>query len=425
MTSISAETRSTQRDVATHSIETRTSWIVAGVSLGLLGISFGSPWITSVGLKQIAAEMGGSRSVPALAASLAWFGTAAGGLVMGPVAQRFGIRWTVIFGALMITIGLLISALGAPWQLYLGHGVFIGLLGNAGLNAPLYVYASRWFDRRRGSAMAIIGSGGYLAGFVWPTIFERSLTWFGWRWTMVGFAVLTSVVIVPVAAIMLKPPPEMPHAGTAGFRARATSVLGWPPNVVYGLLCLAAFMCCVTMSMPQAHLVALCSDLGISPTVGAAMLSLLLGSGLICRQIWGWISDRVGGLVCALASSAMQAAAMVGFLLTQDVYGLFAVSAAFGIGFSALVPAYVLAIRDHFPLSEAHWRVPGILLLTGTGMATGGWLGGYLYDIFGYYGPAFAAGVGFNLGNLALLALLVFRQHSHPATPTAPVVVAA
>ena len=62
-----------------------------------------------------------------------------------------------------------ISSLGAPWQLYVGHGLFMGLLGNAGLNAPLFVYVSRWFDRRRGSALALISSGGYLAGFVWPT----------------------------------------------------------------------------------------------------------------------------------------------------------------------------------------------------------------------------------------------------------------
>ena len=44
----------------------------------------------------------------------------------------------------------------------------MGLIGIAGINAPLYVYVSRWFDRRRGSALALISSGGYLAGFVWP-----------------------------------------------------------------------------------------------------------------------------------------------------------------------------------------------------------------------------------------------------------------
>jgi hypothetical protein len=54
----------------------------------------------------------------------------------------------------MICVGLTISSFGAPWQLYVGHGLFIGFLGNGGLNAPLYVYVSRWFDRRRGSALA-------------------------------------------------------------------------------------------------------------------------------------------------------------------------------------------------------------------------------------------------------------------------------
>jgi MFS family permease len=77
-----------------------------------------------------------------------------------------------------------ISSLGAPWQLYLGHGLFIGFLGNGGINAPLYVYVSRWFDRRRGSALALISSGAYLAGAVWPPIFERVIAVLGWRQTM-------------------------------------------------------------------------------------------------------------------------------------------------------------------------------------------------------------------------------------------------
>ena len=134
---------------------------------------------------------------------------------MGRLANSYGIRWTVIIGSVMIAVGLLISSLGAPWQLYLGHGLFMGLLGNAGLNAPLFVYVSRWFDRRRGSALALISSGGYLAGFVWPTIFERSIAYFGWRWTMIGFAVLQLAVIVPLAIIFLRPPPEMPARGGA------------------------------------------------------------------------------------------------------------------------------------------------------------------------------------------------------------------
>ncbi len=402
----------------TKSIETRTSWVVATISLFLLGMSFGGPWIVAVGLKTIAADMGGLRTVPALGGSLAWLGTAAGGILMGWIADRYGIRWTVMFGATMICVGLFISTLGEPWQLWLGHGLFIGLLGNAGLNAPLYVYVSRWFDRRRGSALALISSGGYLAGFVWPTIFERSIATVGWRWTMIGYGLLQLAVILPLAMVFLRPPPDLPLAarGSVADAARP-EVLGWNANVVFALLAFASFLCCVTMSMPQAHLVALCTDLGMSATVGAAMLSVLLGVGLLSRQIWGWISDRIGGLTTALLSSGLQGAAMTGFLFTQDETGLFTVSAAFGIGFAALIPAYVLTIRELYPASEAHWRVPTLLFLSGSGMAVGPWLAGYLYDMHGYYAPAFAVGVAFNLANLALLAMLVVRQHMVRTAP--------
>src|SRR4030095_12815674 len=175
--------------------------------------------------------------------------------------------------------------------------LFMGLLGNAGLNAPLYVYVSRWFDRRRGSALALLSSGGYIAGFVWPTIFERAIAHFGWRWTMIAYAALEIAVILPVAAVYLSKAPEA--AAPASVAATADgkpTVLGWPPNVVFGLIAVASFLCCVTMSIPQGHLVAHCTDLGISATVGGAMLSVLLGAGFISRQAWGLLSDRIGGL---------------------------------------------------------------------------------------------------------------------------------
>jgi MFS family permease len=384
---------------------------VAGVSVTLLSLSFGSLWINAVGLKSIAADLGGSRSAPSLANSLAWFGSSVGGLAMGRLAERYGIRWTVLFGGVSVCIGLFISTLGQPWHLYVGHGIFMGLLGNSGLNAPLYVYVSRWFDRRRGSALALISSGGYLAGSVWPPIFERAIALFGWQATMIGYGLFAIALIVPLALLFLREPPEVlvVTAGGAG-EAAAPKVFGWPPNVVFAMLAIAAFLCCVTMSMPQAHLVAFCSDLGITPTHGAVMLSVLLGVGFMSRQVWGAISDRIGGLLTLLISSVLQAAGMAGFLLTQDEVGLFAVAGAFGVGFSALIPAYVLAIREYFPAREASWRVPTLLLLSGSGMATGTWLAGSIYDHYGYYAPAFAAGVGFNLLNLAAIGTLVLRR---------------
>jgi MFS family permease len=100
---------------------------------------------------------------------------------------------------------------------------------------------------------------------------------------------------------------------------------------------------------------------------------------------------------------------MIAFLLTQNETGLFTVAAAFGLGFSGIIPAYVLALRELFPAAQASWRIPTFLLFSGLGMALGGWLAGVLYDHFGYYAPAFAAGIGANILNLLVVGILVTR----------------
>jgi MFS family permease len=173
------------------------------------------------------------------------------------------------------------------------------------------------------------------------------------------------------------------------------------------MLAAASFLCCIPMSIPAAHLIAYCGDIGLTAAKGAAMVSVLLVTAFFSRQLWGWLSDRIGGLKTLLVGSAAQATAMTGFLLTQDEAGLFAVAAVFGLGFSGLVPAYVLTIRQLFPAREAGWRIPALLLTAMTGMATGSWIAGVIYDYAGYYAPAFATGIGANLLHLCIAATLV------------------
>ncbi len=394
-----------------QSIDSRESWIVASVALVILTVSFGAPWIIIVALKLIAAETGGMRSVPALASSLAWVGLGAGGIAMGAVAERIGVRWTVAFGAVMIWAGLALSTGGENWQLYVGQGLLMGFLGIGGMNAPFYVYVSRWFDRRRGSALALISSGAYMAGAIWPPVFERTIFHVGWRQTMLIYSLAEVALVLPLALSFLRKPPDLALPGNPFAAVRGPArVLGWPPNLVFFLLALAAVFCCMPMAMPQAHLPALCSDLGIPASHGAAMLSVLLGAAFVSRQLWGWISDRFGGLNTVLTGSGFQIVTTIAFVFTQDEFGLFTVAAASGLGFAGIVPAYILAIREHFPAADAYWRIPTLLLCSGSGMAAGAWVAGELYDHFGFYAPAFAAGVAANAVNFLIVAILVLRQ---------------
>src|SRR5262249_55496787 len=161
-------------------------------------------------------------------------------------------------------------------------------------------------------------------------IFDWAIGAYGWRQTMFVFALCQLLVIVPIAIIVLQRPPEVVAPPVAANGGAKPKVLGWPPNLVFAMLALAAFCCCIPMSMPQAHLVALCSDLGIKASHGAVMLSMLLGTAFLARQMWGFISDRIGGLSTLLIGSIWQFLSIAGLIFTQDEIGLFTVTAIFG-----------------------------------------------------------------------------------------------
>jgi MFS family permease len=203
------------------SIDTGASWLVASTAVGIASVSFGAPYIVVVALKPIAADLGSARSGPALAFAMAQFGSAFGGIMMGWATERIGIRPVVIGGALMIALGLALSSFGGKTTLWVAHGVCIGFLGNACINAPLYVYVSRWFDRRRGSAMALFSSGVYLAGAIWPPIFARAIAALGWRHTMLVYAAFEIAAIVPATLLAFRAPPEASTSGPGRSRQRA------------------------------------------------------------------------------------------------------------------------------------------------------------------------------------------------------------
>lgn len=260
------------RDTA-GSIETPRSWHAALLTLAILSLSFGSPLLAVVGLRDIQEAMHTDRSVIAMASALVWIGNGLGGIPMGWLADWIGIRKVVGTGALMMAAGLALSSLGSVWALYVGHGVLIGFLGNGAIYAPLLVYVSRWFDRRRGTALALISSGQYIAGMIWPPILEAGMKRFGWQPVMLAFAAVV-LAVLPLLAL-LRPPPEPQGAESwtepvgTGFGSvvpvRAGTASALRPNAVMMLLCVAGFCCCVPMAIPASHLVAAAISASLPP----------------------------------------------------------------------------------------------------------------------------------------------------------------
>ncbi len=354
--------------------------------------------------------------MPSLALALAYIGAGVGGIAAGWIADRVGVRRPALFGALMVGAGAMVAAHGSAWALYLGHGVMIGLLGNAAMFAPLMANVSRWFDRNRGAALALVATGQQLAGAVWPPLFRYTVDVAGWRATLFWYGVFATAGMVALC-LLLRPPPAAPELPPAAYAPSDGKVLGLAPTLVQTLICLAIVCCCVAMAMPMSHVVAFCSDLGFAAARGAEMLSLLLGCAFLSRMFWGRLSDRIGGLKTVLFGATAQALCLSLYLVTDTLVGLYLVSAAFGLGFGGIVPSYALATRELFPAREAGWRM-GFVFLGGLGgMALGGWLGGVVFDLTVSYRPAFLIGVLFNLVNLCLVGTLLLRGASSPIRP--------
>jgi MFS family permease len=401
------------------SIEVSYGWVIVFASLLLHSIGLGAPNILFVALKAIATDLGSLRSVPSFAYSLLMIGTGVGGLAMGWWMDKRGVMQPVLFGSIMIGIGALVASQSEDqWGLFVANGLLIGLFGKAAIIAPIVANATRWFDRRRGLAIAIISSGQGVAGVVWPSTIRYFNDLVGWRETYFYYGVFVLLTMVPLALLLRHKPLAAPM-DKRRTTASARLVLGRPPNMIHGVLCFATLGCCAAMAMPIVHLVSHATDLGFSHARAAELLSILFVAAFFSRIAFGMIADRIGGVRTLLIASSCQAIMLVVFAMVESQWGLYVAALMFGLGFSGIMPCYPLMIRMYFPVTELGWRIACQYLFAAAGMALGGWFGGAVFDLTGGYAYAFLAGAGFNMMNLALIGYIFMRQKRHDALEAA------
>jgi MFS family permease len=399
---------------ATGEPESAYAWmrLLAYVLIGTVG-SVGM-WSVVVALPAFQADFAVARADASLPYTLAMIGFAAGAVLMGNVADRWGIAVPVIAGALMLVVGFVASAMaGNIWQFALVH-LLIGF-GSSATFAPLIADISHWFDRRRGIAVAICASGNYLGGAIWPPIVNSLIAGYGWRSMQMVVACVCLATMIPLTLAMRRRVSAAGLAAANGNGGKGIGTLGLSPNALMALLALAGVGCCVAMSMPQVHIVAYCADLGYGPARGAEMLSAMLGFGIISRIASGFIADRIGGLWTMLLGSMLQGVALLLYLLFDGLTSLYVVSALFGLFQGGIVPMYAIIVREYFPAQGSGTRVGILIMSTIVGMALGGWMSGAIFDMTGSYWQAFANGLLWNLLNVTIVIFLLMRRGRVPA----------
>jgi len=398
-------------DASQSRVESRYAWVRLLGALMLSTLGGVGMWSVVVVLPAVQAEFEVARGAASLPYTLTMVGFGLGGVLMGRLSDRFGVIVPVVVGTIALSVGMVAAgAAGSMWLYAVAQGLLVGV-GSSATFAPLVADVSFWFNRRRGIAVAICASGNYLAGAIWPPVVQHFIGTDGWRATYIGIGIFCLFAMLPLALVLRRPVPILDVAAGVGATAgRSPLALGLSPAALQTLLIIAGVACCVAMSMPQVHIVALCSDLGYGAARGAEMLSLMLGFGIVSRLVSGVIADRIGGVRTLLLGSTLQGVALVLYLGSEGLVSLYVVSALFGLFQGGIVPSYALIIREYFSPREAGARIGTVIMATLFGMALGGWMSGAIFDLTGSYDAAFVNGIIWNLLNVSIATWLLLRS---------------
>src|SRR6185312_5318571 len=103
------------------------------------------------------------------------------------------------------------------------------------------------------------------------------------------------------------------------------------------------------------------------------------------------------------------------YLWFDGLVSLYVISALFGLFQGGIVPSYAIIVREYFSPREAGTRVGLVLMATLLGMALGGWLSGWIFDLTGSYRAAFLNGLAWNLANVSIVSFLLLRGRRRAA----------
>jgi MFS family permease len=390
-------------------LDSRYSWLRLGVTLLIATIGNVGMWAIIVIMPAVQAEFGVARADASAPYTATMIGFALGNLVIGRAVDRFGV--TAALGGAALTIGAGYALASASGSIVILSAVQLMIgFGTAASFGPLIADISHWFLRRRGIAVAVAASGNYLSGAIWPILLSGILAEHGWRTVYMVLAVLTVGLVLPLALLLRRRPPPDAYSQSDAFAAAGARTVSFSPRTLLLLLGLAGVGCCVAMSMPQVHIVSFCVDLGYGPAVGAEMLSLMLMGGVVSRLASGLIADRLGGVMTLLIGSTLQCVALFLYLPFDGMVSLYVVSLVFGLSQGGIVPSYAIIVREYLPANVAGARVGFVIMATIVGMALGGWMSGWIYDLTGSYQMAFLNGIAFNFLNIGIMTLILIRS---------------
>ena len=387
-------------------------WAMVLVVFTLSGLAFGSMASISVFLKPVSLEFGWSRGQTSFAYTIASFASAAFGVFWGQVADKYGTKWFGLAGAISMSLTLLaLSSLDSIYQFYLLYFLF-GALGSALLFSPLYANVGFWFRENPGLALGIAASGGAVGQAFIPHLSGILILSYGWQSAYIYLALIYISISLPIS-LLIKESPWRVDARSDAISEERNFLLS--EKAVVAWISFAVIFCCVCMSVPIMHLVPLLTDKGFSLEFSTFVLMLLMICGAFGRIFGGMLGDYIGALPGYFLMSLGQTIFVVWFPHLVSPLGIYVVAALFGFTYSGVMSSILVCTRMMVSAKFGARAMSLTSFFGWIGMGLGGFLGGYLFDIYGDYTWAFTiAGIsGFiNLIVLSFFFLQIRRKRN-------------
>ena len=375
-------------------------------------VVIGAMFTYGVFFKELEAAFGWSRTLVSGASSVAFLCMGIGGVIAGSLNDRFGPRSILTFSSISLGLGyILMSQMGASWQLYLLYGLLVGI-GFATHDVITLSTIARWFIRRRGMMTGLVKVGTGAGQLVVPLLAAAMIARLGWRSAYLVIGLVSLTALVAVAQLMKRDPEGLglypdgvqPTGTTSGPAAQISSLTlsGAARTLTFWSLCIAEFMIFGCLLTTIVHIVPHARDLGLQPTTAAAVLSTIGGISMLGRIVMGTAIDTIGGKRALVLSLTLLIISLVWLQVAANAWMLFAFAVMYGFAHGALFTVMSPTVAEFFG-TASHGLIFGVVLFCGTlGGSLGPLLAGYIFDLTGTYRAAFIT-----LATMALIGLVL------------------
>ena len=389
-------------------------YMVIVAALCIVIIAHGAQYTFGIFFKPILNEFGWTRAATSGAFSLYLLLWGFLGIFVGRLNDRFGPRIIMTLCGFFLGLGyLLMSQIGAVWQLYLFYGLIIAI-GMTGTWVPLISTVPRWFVKRRGMMTGIVTSGTGIGTILLSLVASRLISAYGWRLSYIAVGSVVLLLLILAAQFLRRDPEQvgqLPYS-EVGKENLILQDSGFSFNEAihtsqFWMIC-AIFLCFgFNLYTIMVHIVPHAIELGISPIIAASIIAIIGGVNTVGRITIGCASDRIGNRLSLIISFILMVVALLWVTVAKELWMLYLFAVIFGFGYGGLAVLESPLPAELFGLRSLGTIVGAVMCSFTIGGAIGPVLAGRVFDMTGGYQPAFLICAAISI--IALILALLLR----------------